>query len=256
MIKCSKKLALFIAVICISALAFAQDKPPTGTEIIEHMTAVLTPDNSKGSMRQSIITSTGKTRSFEFDMYSGNRGEKNLMIYTAPAAVRGQAFLMLNNADDIWTYFPRTNRTRKLASSAKNQKVQGSDFTYDDLGSGDSWRTEYFSENQGAETFADVKCWKVRSDGIPDKDPAYFRIMIWVRQSDFYPLKMDYYENDGKVAKSLFFEDIQMIEDYPTAMRMVMQNNEKGTETSMETLAITYTWKPARDFFSERSLKR
>jgi outer membrane lipoprotein-sorting protein len=240
----------------ISASVLAQENLPTGAEIIDNMIEVLTPENSKGSIRQTIITSSGKTRSFEFEMYSANRGEKNLMLYTAPAAVRGQSFLMLNNADDIWTYFPRTNRTRKLASSAKNQKVQGSDFTYDDLGSGDSWKTEYLSENLGAEKFADVKCWKVESNGIPEEDPAYFRIMIWVRQSDYYPLKMDYYEDDGKVAKSLFFEDIQLIEGYPTAMRMVMYNNEKGTETSMETRAITYSWEPASGFFSERSLKR
>ena len=42
---------------------------------------------------------------------------------------------MLNDGDDIWTYFPRTRRVRKLASHAKKQKVPGSDFSFGDFSS-------------------------------------------------------------------------------------------------------------------------
>ncbi len=49
---------------------------------------------------------------------------------------------MLNNADNIWTYFPRTKRVRKLASHAKKQKVQGGDFTFEDFSSSNIWKME------------------------------------------------------------------------------------------------------------------
>jgi outer membrane lipoprotein-sorting protein len=233
-----------------------QEAIPSGAEIVERMVQAMTPINSKATMSQTIVTSSGKTRTFEFESYSAARGEKNLMIYSRPAAARGQAFLMLNHADDIWTYFPRTNRVRKLASHAKKQKLQGSDFTYEDLGSGDSWTREYKSSNMGEEDLNNEVCWKLESIAIPEEDPAYKKIIIWVRQSDFYPLRMDYFETESRILKTLNFENIEIIDSYPTALSMIMTNHINQTETSMEIKTITYNWDPPRGYFSERNLKK
>ncbi|NHZ87007.1 MAG: outer membrane lipoprotein-sorting protein, partial [Planctomycetia bacterium] len=105
------------------AIIIAQRAMPTGQEIVEKMSEIMTQENSKATITQTITTSSGKKRIFEFEMFTANEGEKTVMRYLKPSAARGQAFLMLNNADDIWTYFPRTKRIRKLASSSKNQKV-------------------------------------------------------------------------------------------------------------------------------------
>lgn len=238
------------------AMVTAQEPMPTGDEIVDKMISIMTQENSKGVMTQTITTSSGKQRTFEFEMFTTDEGEKTLMRYLKPSAARGQAFLMLNNADDIWTYFPRTKRVRKLASSSKNQKVQGSDFSFEDLGSGDSWKEEYFSTNLGKEKLNGVDCWKLESIGIPDQNPSYPKMIVFVRQSDFYPLKIDYFEDNDFVEKSLILEDIQEIESVPTAMIMKMVNHSEGTETTMKTLSITYNWNPPENFFSERELKK
>jgi len=243
---------LFIAL----ATTIAQEAIPTGDEIVKKMTSVMTQENSKGVMTQTITTSSGKQRTFEFEMFTADEGEKTLMRYVKPAAARGQAFLMLNNADDIWTYFPRTKRVRKLASSSKNQKMQGSDFSFEDLGSGDSWSKEYSSTNFGKEKFDGVNCWKLESLGIPEENPSYPKMIVYVQQSDFYPLKIDYYDDSDFVEKSLILNDIQDIEGVPTAMIMKMVNHSEGTETTMKTLSITYEWQPPKNFFSERELKK
>lgn len=229
---------------------------PTGQKIIKKMNDILTPTNSKGMMTQTIQTSSGKTRTFEFEMYSANRGEKNLMRYIKPARVRGQAFLMLNYADDIWAYFPRTKRVRKLATHAKKQKVQGSDFTYEDLGSGDTWVEDYETENLGREKIDGVHCWKVESVAKEKSDVSYSKVVSWVKTDNFYPLKMDYYNEDGDLFKTLFLKDIKIIDDYPTAMEMVMKNLEDNSETKMAVKSVTYDWRPSKDFFSERNLKK
>ena len=207
-------------------------------------------------MTQTITTSSGKQRTFEFEMFTGNEGEKTLMRYLKPSAVRGQAFLMLNNADDIWTYFPRTKRVRKLSSSSKNQKVQGSDFSFEDMGSGDSWKTEYNSTNQGTEKYDGTNCWKLESIGIPEKDPSYPKMVVLMRKSDFYPVKIDYFDGNDFVEKTMLMSDIKEIEGVPTAMIMKMINHSEGTETTMQTLSITYDWQPPENFFSERELKK
>jgi len=227
-----------------------------GLEIVERITALMSPENSQGIATQTIETSSGQLRTFEMEMYSANKGEKSLMRYTKPANVRGQTFLMLNNADDIWSYSPRPRRVRKLASHAKKQKIQGSDFTYEDMGSGDTWLKKYEASYLGTDEHEGVACWKVELVGIPEEEPPYPRMLIWARQEDSYPVYMEYYKDNGEILKALHMENIQDIEGYPTAMRMTMENLEDHTQTVMENLSITYDWTPPPGFFSERNLRK
>ncbi|MEE9167963.1 MAG: outer membrane lipoprotein-sorting protein [Candidatus Neomarinimicrobiota bacterium] len=245
-----------LSLLCLAPGFLLRGQNPTGADIIEKVNEIMSPMNSKGVMTQTIVTTSGKKRTFVFEMYSTNRGEKTLMRYTKPASIKDQAFLMLNNADDIWSYFPRTNRIRKLASHAKKQKLQGSDFTYEDMGSGDSWIHEFKATNLGSVELNGDSCWKVRLDGIDEQDPAYEKMMIWVRQYDHYPLQVDYYEDGDVPTKSLFMKDIQQIDGIPTAMHMTMHNHGDATQTEMITLSITYGWEPPPGFFSERNLRR
>lgn len=247
---------LFLIVLSLAVLSIAQKAMPTGDEIVENMTDIMTQENSKSVVQQIIITSSGRERTFEFEMFTADKGEKTLMRYLKPSAAKGQTFLMLNNADDIWTYFPRTKRVRKLASSSKNQKVQGSDFSYEDFASGDSWKKEYRSKNLGAEKYKGIDCWKLESVGIPEENHSYPKMLVYVRQSDFYPLAIDYYNDNDSVEKTLYLDDIQDIERIPTAMNMKMVNHNEGSETIMKNLSITYQWTPPENFFSERTLRR
>ena len=247
---------ILIIILFSTTIIIAQQAIPTGKELVKKMSEIMTQENSKATMTQTITTSSGKQRTFEFEMFTANEGEKTLMRYLKPSAARGQAFLMLNNADDIWTYFPRTKRVRKLASSSKNQKVQGSDFSFEDMGSGDSWEKEYNSNNLGSEKYNKTDCWKIESIGIPEQNPSYPKMEVYMRKSDFYPIKIDYFDDNDFVEKILLMGDIKEIEGVPTAMKMTMKNHLEGTETVMQTLSITYEWEPPDNFFTERTLKK
>ncbi len=245
----------FVSILLLgSSIAFSQ--APTGTEIIDQVTNIMSPENSYSKGTQTIITSSGKERVFEFESWAAEKGKSSLTRYTKPAAIRGQAFLMLNNADDIWSYFPRTKRVRKLASHAKKQKMQGSDFTYEDMGGGDVFQKKFRSTLIAEETRDGEQVWKVEMIGIPDQEPPYPKIILWARQSDYFPVALDYYNEKDFNTKSLIMSDIQVIEDYPTAMTMVMTDNKERSSTTMRTLEITYAWEPSKSFFSERNLKK
>ena len=246
-----------LGIILASAyVIIAQQVMPTGPELVEKMSEIMTQENSMAIMTQTITTSSGQQRTFEFEMFTANEGEKTLMRYLKPSAARGQAFLMLNNADDIWIYFPRTKRVRKLSSSSKNQKVQGSDFSFEDMGSGDSWKTEYNSENLGTEKYDGTDCWKLESIGIPEQNPSYPKMEVLMRKSDFYPIKIDYFDENDYAEKTLLLSAIKEIEGIPTAMQMTMKNHLEGTETTMQTLSTSYSWEPPDNFFTERELKK
>ncbi|MFC1566202.1 outer membrane lipoprotein-sorting protein [Candidatus Neomarinimicrobiota bacterium] len=244
------------AIFVTATVIIAQQEMPTGAELVKKMSEIMTQENSTAIMTQTITTSSGQQRTFEFEMFTANEGEKTLMRYLKPSAARGQAFLMLNNADDIWTYFPRTKRVRKLSSSSKNQKVQGSDFSFEDMGSGDSWKEEYVSTNLGSEKYNNMDCWKVESIGIPEQNPSYPKMEVLMRKADFYPIKIDYFDENDYAEKTLLLSDIKDIEGIPTAMQMTMKNHLEGTETTMQTLSTTYSWEPPDNFFSERELKK
>ena len=92
--------------ICFIASAHAQ----SADEILKKVDAVGFSKTAKMELVQKIITPSGDSRVFEMMSYSANGSEKGLTVYTAPSQVRGMKILTLNDGDDIWSYFPRTNR--------------------------------------------------------------------------------------------------------------------------------------------------
>ncbi len=240
----------------ISGVALMGQNTPTAREIIDRMTKLMSPVTSKASMTQTIQTSSGQKRTLEFDMFTADTGHSVLMRYTRPTSIKGQTFLMLNDANDIWTYFPRTRRVRKLASSSKNQKVQGSDFNFSDFSSGATWTEDYTSTIIGEEKFRGEACWKLEALETPSNDSDYPRVILYVRKSDYLPLAMEFYTHNNMHEKTMIFENIEVVEGIPTAKKMIMRDLTKGSETVMTVKEITYHWTPPKGFFSERNLRK
>lgn len=239
-------------IILIAPLLRAQ---PTALEILDRITTQMNPENAQGIMRQTIETTSGDLRTLEYDVYMGNEGEKSLMRYRSPSRVRGNALLMTDYSDNIWMYNRRTNRVRKLASHAKRQRFEGSDFTYEDMGSGDSWQREYKPELKGSYRIGGQKCYELHL--IPKKeDPSYSKIVCRVRTADVFPIQIDYYDLEDELLKSLYLQDIRKIEGILTPMKMVMQNHVDRSQTVMEYVEITYDVDFDASFFTERNLKR
>jgi len=248
------KHVLFTAVMTTAALIGQTN--PAASQIIHKMTQLLNPASSQATMTQTIETSSGQKRTMEFVMFTADSGSSVLLRYNRPTSIKGQAFLMLNDAEDIWTYFPRTRRVRKLASSSKNQKVQGSDFNFSDFSSNDMWKTDYTSKLKGDTTINGDPCWKIEANETPSNDNDYPRIILYVRHSDYSPLLMYYYNRDGKHEKTMSFGDIVTIDGIPTAKTMLMRNDLEFSETSMTVIDIDYKWTPPSGFFSERNLRK
>jgi hypothetical protein len=227
------------------------------TEIIRKANDILNQESAFARMKMTIVTTSGDTRELFFDSWMKERGEKTLIRYTAPRRVRGQAMLLLNDATDIWSYFPRTKRVRKLASHAKKQKMQGSDFSYEDMGAGDSFLTDFEHSLLAEEAVDGHDCFRVellRREGV---DSSYSRIIAWVEKERFIFWRLDYYEdnNPRTVSKRLTVSDVKVIDGVPTPMVMVMHNLLDGTETSQEFLEVSYNIEIADDMFTDRGLE-
>lgn len=246
----------FAALLCLYGFSLANEQ--TGEQIIQKVNDNLNVRSSHSISQMTIVTTSGNTRTFVFESWSKNNGEKTLMRYMEPSRVKGQATLMLNNADDIWMYFPRTQRVRKLATHAKKQKMEGSDFSYEDMGGGDAFINDFVATRLDDEEMQGHDCYKLELTRKPDTDVSYSRLFMWVIKENYYPIVIDYYDEDDpqRLEKRLTQSDIKIIDGIPTAHEAVMHNKNDNTKTEMEMLEIRYNVDVPDDMFTERSLKK
>ena len=230
----------------------------TAVEIIKKMNDVMNVDTMKGKVKMTITTTSGKKRTFIYDSYSKNKGEKNLIRYLEPRRAKGQSMLMLNNADDIWAFFPRTKRVRKLATHAKRQKMEGSDFSYEDMGSGDEFINEYESSLRGSEKKEGYDCYKLELTRKKESDAGYSRLIMWVIKENYIPVAIDYYDIDDPklLKKTLIQYDIKYIDNIPTGTKMIMYNRLDDTQTELEIMEVKYNIELDDSIFTERNLRK
>lgn len=230
----------------------------TGPEIIQKVNALMNPASSYARAKMTIITSSGQERTFVYDSWSKNHGEKNLIRYIEPRRLKDQATLMTNYADDIWMYFTRTRRVRKMATHAKKQKMEGSDFSYEDMGAGNSFIEDFEATRLQDQEIDGQLCYQIEMIRKPDADISYSRLVMFVHKDHFVPIRVQYFEGDNpeRLLKELVQTDIRQIQSIPTAMKMEMINRTDRTSTRMEFLEIRYNVDLEDALFTERGLKQ
>ena len=247
---------LFLIIFNISISSIGQEL--TGEEIVNKVNELMNQDTVQAKVKMTIVTSSGNERVFIYDSYSKNKGEKNLLRYIEPKRAKGQAILMLNYADDIWMYFPRTKRIRKLATNSKSQKMEGSDFSYEDTGASDAFIEDFNSKKLGSEIKEGHDCYKIemlKKEGI---ESGYSRLIMWIIKDNFYPIVINYYdrENPELLLKTLIQYDIKNVDGISTATKMVMYNQQENSQTSIEMLEIKYNIVLDDSLFTARNLQR
>lgn len=252
-----KSTITFVLTFLLSS-CFIYGQEMTGEQIINRVNDLMNQKTIYGRSKMTIVTTSGKTRTFEYESWSKDNGEKNLIRYLAPSRIKGQATLMLNYADDIWIFFPRTRRVRKLATHAKKQKMEGSDFSYEDVGSGDAFVKYFTTKRLKDGKMEGYRCYKLELIQNKDSDVSYSRLIMWVIKKYFVPIVIDYYdEKDPELLlKRLVQSDIQIIDDIPTPMKMVMYDKQDNTQTSLELTEIKYNIPLKDEMFTERGLKK
>ncbi|MEA2006361.1 MAG: outer membrane lipoprotein-sorting protein [Acidobacteriota bacterium] len=249
-------MVLALIILCFTSVLYSQEL--TAEEIIQKVNELFNPQTSYAKARMTIITTSGQKRTFIYESWSKNKGEKNLVRYLEPSRVKGQAVLMLNHADDIWMFFPRTQRVRKLATHAKKQKMQGSDFSYEDMGSDEAFIEDFIPKRLKDERKEGYDCYNLELTRKKESDISYSRLIMCVIKENFIPVVIDYYDehDPARLMKKLVQSNIRIIDDIPTAMNMLMYNKIDNTQTEMELLEVKYNVTLDDDMFTERGLKK
>jgi outer membrane lipoprotein-sorting protein len=252
-----KRLMLILLLLFSPGMVWGGEDP-AATEIVERMNKLQNQPSMYSEAAMTIQTSSGQERTYTYKSWMLDGGDKVLMEYTSPRRVKGQKTLLLNQADDIWVYFPRTGRVRKLATHAKRQKLQGSDFSYEDAGGGNLFVTDFTPRLLGQEKYAGKKCWLLELNRKQDSGSSYARLLLWVDRESYLPYRIDYFEKEGQEEpdKRLVQEDVRLVDGIPTAFRLVMYNLNEAGETRVELTKVRYNLEVDPELFSERGLKQ
>jgi len=230
--------------------ALAQETAAGWVDRIENAETV---DHSYALMKQTITTSTGAERTFTIRAWSAQEGDVSLMAYTAPARVAGDRILSLNAGDDIWYYMKRRDTTRHFAGHTRNQSAMGSDFSYEDMASGD-FSEDYTAELLGYEEYEGARCVKLKCTPTPD-GPSYDHIILWADTDHALTRKIEYYDDDGHI-KTLFITDFREVEGRTVAFHIEMVSHRKDSRTVIVTEEMTFGVEPDAALFTQAALTR
>ncbi len=192
---------------------------------------ILIDKNGKQEMREGIVWQKGL--------------DKRLSRFTSPASQAGIAFLSLPN-DVMYVYLPAFGKERRIATSAKNQKFAGTDFSYDDM---------------EAKPFSDKftpKLLKTEANAFvleltPKTQSDYSKVIITINKTHYYPEFMEYYDKGNTKIKEAKYT-FKKIGNYWNAIEIEMSDLKRNHKTKMQMSDVKYDIGLKDDDFSIRKL--
>ena len=157
----------------------------------------------RGTTSQGEMTMTIHRPRWErsMSMQAWTRGQKHSLVrVTAPRKDAGNGTLMID--DSMWTYSPKVNRVMKVPSSMMGQSWLGSDFSNKDVSRADTIVDQYDHALLEQEQSDGHTVYVIES--VPHEDAA----VVWGKEvlrvrDDNVLLNQDFYDQDGKLVKSL-----------------------------------------------------
>ena len=206
-------------------------------------------NSAHGRMTMRIATEHWQ-RTLTMEMWSWQR-ERFLTRIEAPAKERGVATLKIDR--DVWNYLPKVDRTIKIPSSMMGGSWMGSHITNDDLVKSSQVDKEYeFSLVRADEAEIIIDCLPQ-----PDTVTVWGKLVYSIDRPTMTPAQIDYFDEDLKLVRHLYFDRIEQIGDRTIPMRMRVEPVDKpgeSTELIYEEIAFDIGLTP--EYFSLRNLKK
>jgi len=204
-------------------------------------------------MTMRVVTSHYQRR-LKLEEWSRGK-EESLVRILYPNKEKGTA--TLKSGKIIYTYLPRTDRTIRLTSSMMMGSWMGSHFTNDDLVKESRLADDYdpkivFEGERGGR-----KIIEIRLHPRPDAAVVWDLIEIEVDRALDLPRVCRYYDEDGRLVRSLFFTRPRRFGRrlVPSVMRVVPEDKE-GEFTELTYLSLEFGLDFPDGFFSVNHLRR
>ncbi len=243
--------AALLALAAVAPRLAAQQVNPDS--IVDRVDKLLRGTSSRGTVSMQIVTRQWK-RTLDMDIWSlGN--DYALVRVTAPAKEAGTATLKVKN--DVWNYLPRVDRTIRIPPSLMAADWMGSHFTNDDLVKESRLVVDY-DITLGFDGVRDgTKVWEFRLTPKPNAAVVWGHIEMRVRQADLMPVWERYYDDAGKLARTITFSDYRVMGGRKVPADLTVTPADKPDEhTTLTYHHLEFDVGLRPDFFSLQNLKR
>lgn len=223
-----------ILAILILAAGLSAGYALTGDEVLDKVEGVMTAPQDVESLNIMVLAnSDGSGKEIrEMKMYLSGK-DMRVVKFIKPASVNGIG-LLVTGEDQIWVYLPETKKIKMIQGSFKNDNFQGTDFSYDEIGSYE-YKKDYSAEimKEDDKQYILVLTRKAGSGKI------YEKMIMEVDKETFIPSKADFYQN-GTVKKTLTILEVKKIGKYNTPTKVKVEDLSKKHYTEMEITDIKF----------------
>lgn len=229
----SKTLLDMAKVLCLAFAAFGlslalpaqAQEDATARTIVENADRIRFP--SDGFQVDIVISSKASDQTDDIRKYRVlSKGNDNTIVMTIePAADKGQMLLMKGR--DLWLFMPSVSQPVRLSVA---QRMTG-EVAYGDLAranfAGDYNPKLVRSENIDGEAHDVLELTAV------DKGVTYAKVMYWVKHSNGYPAKAEFYSVSNRLLKTCKYENFKTLGGKIRPTRLVMEDALKKGEVSV-----------------------
>ncbi len=210
----------------------------------------------------TITEKSGATRTRLFSMATKSYQdglEKRFIRFVEPADIKGTSMLIVDNrnsADEMWIYLPALKKTRRIVSSEKGKSFMSSEFSNSDLTSPPL--SDFV--NRHLEKSGIDNQWVIESRPANDKtadEYGYLRKVSYVRMDTYQVQKIEFYNFDDKLFKTVEIKSIYPLPEGKYLVRDMIANNLITSRKSEIIFSkINEGVKVDDSFFSVQNLER
>jgi outer membrane lipoprotein-sorting protein len=248
-------LVLSFVLISISSITTAQ----TAKEIAYLVYNKKSPLNGESDMTMTLINKKGNERVRVLHQYfiDLDEVEKQLMFFKSPADVKNTAFMNFTyneegKNDDQWLYLPALKKVKRISNSNKDNDFMGSDFTYEDM--------EKRSPERDAHTLLATKMFNGEEvwllEAVPVEEEQYSKKIAWISKDKLSPLKIDFYDEDEELLKTLTIKEIKKIDGFWIVKGQEMYNHQKNHTTKIDLTNIVINSGVLPSKFTQREMQK
>lgn len=236
----------------------------TGRSIISEQQKRHLADNEFSAVELTITDRKGKEKKQEMVIYLSkiDGKTKSLIQYLAPANIRGVGLLTWeqegDHEDDQWMYLSAARKVKRIAGGNKKNQFMGTDMAFEDMRVEDMETHAYaLLEN---ETVSGKPCWKIEATPSTEKEKkesGYGKRIMWVDQSNYYTLKMDFFDHHDRHIKTALFDDVRHMNDTLfRSFKITWERHRKKTSTTMIYGTIDIDSHHKNSLFTQSYMKR
>ena len=212
---------------------------------------------------ESYTTTLQRTRDASVTEQTDPRGEhRTFMEFTGPADVTGTLFLHLSprgEKDQQWVWTPSARKARRLADAARDENFMGTDLSYRDLElivRIQQWNDSEATATLEPEAEVDGKPCHVVGLAPKNKEFPYSRYRLWFGTGDFLLWKVEVYDLEGRLFKTVTMQRYERIQDYATALESNVANVQYGTHTLFKVRNVRYNTGVPDDTFAVANVQK